>query len=415
MTCPYAPGSGARAALHEAGLDGGSLPELYEKLRAEYGPVAPVTIAPGIPAWLVIGHRELLELTGDEHHFSHDPRRWTPLREGRVPPDSPLMPMVGWRPALLYADGREHRRQRAAVAAALGGVDGHGLRRTVQEAADRLIDGFMDSFTAQRPVDLVPHYARKLPLEVIIALLGLEERTAQLLVQAIAGTVAHNADSSNASRRMAEILTELIAHKRAHPGDDFTSALIHHEAQLTDEEILHNLVVVFVAGNQTTVNWISTTLRILLTDESFRSSLAGGALTVDDALDLVLWRYPPTQNFPARYATCDLEFGGQQVQTGDMLILGLAGANADPEALPPTGRPVTGNRSHLAFGAGPHACPAQDMARLITRTAVRTLHHRLPELRLAVPESELSWVTSPWSTGLAALPVRTPSPQGDVR
>ena len=72
---------------------------------------------------------------------------------------------------------------------------------------------------------------------------------------------------------------------------------------------------------------------------------------------------------------------------------------------------MVGNRSHLAFGAGPHTCPAQDPARLITRTAVDTLRHRLPDLEIAVPEEQLPWITSPWSKGLAGLPVRFSAPQ----
>jgi cytochrome P450 len=403
------------ASLFGPGLDGATLPSLYEKLRIEYGPVAPVTIAPGIDAWLVIGHRELLRVTRDEQFFSHDPRRWTLLRDGRVPPESPLLPVVGWRPAALYADGRQHRRHREAVAAALTAVDGHELRRTVRDAAEGLIAGFADRGQA----DLVPHYARKLPIRVVMQLLDLDEPTGQQLAQDVAGTAAVNADSGNAGRRMAGILRDVVSRRRGVRGrgpagganDDLTSALLRHPAELTDEEVLHNLAVIFVTGNQATVNWIATTLRVLLTDTAFRGSLAGGHLTVDDALDLVLWRYPPMQNFPARYATRDLEFGGQDVRSGDMLILGIAGANADPEVLPDDGVPVAGNRSHLAFGAGPHVCPAHDPARLITRTAVDTLRHRLPDVELAVPEGELTWISSPWATGLAALPVRFTEPQ----
>ncbi|GAA4679852.1 cytochrome P450 [Streptomyces chumphonensis] len=404
-----APGAGRcpATALYGPHLDGDAMPGLYEELRLRHGPVAPVTVAPGIDAWIVLGHHELLRLTREEQDFSHDPRRWTLLREGRVPADSPIMPMVGWRPALLFADGQQHRRMRAAVSDALTRINGHELRRTVRFTAERLIT----SFAERGEADLVPHFARKLPMEVIMRLLGLDERTGQQLVQAIAGTVVANADSANASRRMGAILGQLIENKRREPGNDVTSALLAHPARLTDEEVLHNLVVMFVAGNQTTVNWIATTLRILLTDAAFRSSLTGGHLTVDDALDLVLWRFPPTQNFPARYATRDLHFGGQHIRAGDMLILGLAAANADPSVLPPDGRPVTGNRAHLAFGAGPHACPAQDPARLIARTAVDTIRHRLPDMELAVDEHELAWVKSPWSKGLAALPVRFADPQ----
>lgn len=410
MTTPASTSTSASPSatpLYGEQLDGDGMPRLYERLRADHGPVAPVALAPGIDAWLVLGHRELLRLTREEQDFSHDPRRWRQLREGRVPADSPILPMVGWRPALLFADGQQHRRMRAAVSDALARINGHELRRGVRATAEQLIT----EFAGRKEADLVSDYARKLPLMVITGLLGLDGPTGRQLVEAIAGLVVANADSADASKRMGAILLALIEEKRHRPGADVTSALLHHPAGLTDEEVLHNLVVMFVAGNQTTVNWIATTLRILLCDPAFRSSLSGGHLSVDDALDLVLWRFPPTQNFPARYATRDLRFGGQEIRTGDMLILGLAAANADPDILPEDGTPVVGNRSHLAFGAGPHTCPAQDPARLITRTAVDTIRHRLPDLELAVPEDELAWIKSPWSKGLAALPVRFTEPQ----
>lgn len=404
--CPVTGAPAPTTALYGPHLDGDAMPALYERLRGDHGPVAPVSIAPGVDAWLVIGHRELLQLTRDEQDFSHDPRRWSLLREGRVPADSPILPMVGWRPALLFADGQQHRRMRAAVSAALAGINGHELRRTVRAEAEQVIV----SFAERSEADLVADFARKLPMRVITALLGLDDQTGRQLVEAVAGTVAATSASADASKRMGAILLRLIEEKRRRRGNDITSALLHHPARLTDEEVLHNLVVMFVAGNQTTVNWIATTLRILLCDPQFRSSLTGGHLSVDDALDLVLWRFPPTQNFPARYATRDMTFGGQSVRTGDMLILGLAGANADPQILPDDGAPVVGNRSHLAFGAGPHICPAQDPARLITRTAVDTIRHRLPDLELAVPQAELEWIKSPWSKGLASLPVRFTAP-----
>ncbi|MFE9063373.1 cytochrome P450 [Streptomyces violaceusniger] len=402
MTAP-AP---TRVPLYGTALDG-PLTDLYERMRRDHGPVVPVEIAPRVEAWLVIGHRELLHLTRDEQYFSHDPRRWSPLREGRVAADSPLMPLVGWRPALLFADGAAHRRMRSAVADALGRVNGHELIRTVRATAERLVAGFADRHAA----DLVESYARLLPLQVVTELLGLDEENGARLVETLTTIVAPTVAATGANRRMGQILLELIAGKKRRPGADLTSWLLEHPVGLSDEEVLHNLVVIIVAGNNTTVNWIASTIQILLTDPAFRSSLTHGHLTVDDALDLVLWRQPPTQNFPGRYATRDLRFGGQDIRTGDMLILGLAGANADPEVLPEDGRPVVGNRSYLAFGAGPHTCPARDPARLITRTAVDTLRHRLPDMEIAVPEEQLPWITSPWSKGLAKLPVRFSAPQ----
>ncbi|MBL1098277.1 cytochrome P450 [Streptomyces coffeae] len=396
-----------RVPLYGAALEG-PMTELYERMRREHGAVVPVEISAGIEAWLVIGHRELLHLTRDEQYFSHDPRRWTPLRDGRVPTNSPLMPLVGWRPALLFADGQQHRRMRSAVVDALGRVNGHELIRTVRATAERLVAGF----AGRSEADLVAEYARILPLQVVTELLGLDEENGPRLVEAIRDVAnSPTVAATSANRTMGRMLLELIAEKKRRPGPDLTSWLLAHPIGLGDEEVLHNLVVIIVAGNQTTVNWIAETTRVLLTDPAFRSSLAHGQMTVDDALDLVLWRNPPTANFPGRYATRDLRFGGQDIRAGDMLILGLAGANADPGVLPADGRPVVGNRSHLAFGAGPHTCPARDPARLITRTAVDTLRHRLPDMEIAVPEEQLPWITSPWSKGLAALPVRFSAPQ----
>ncbi|MFE0421419.1 cytochrome P450 [Streptomyces sp. NPDC058953] len=394
--CPTAP------ALYGPEPDGDALPSFYGELRREYGPVAPVTLAPGVPAWLVIGHREVLYVAREEQDFSHDPRRWSLPRDGRVLPESPVMPVLGWRPALLYADGQQHRRMRTVVSEAIAGIDGHELRRGVRATAEELIG----TFAPRGEADLVAHYAQKLPSQVLVRLLGLDERTGQQLIWAVTGMVAANADSANAGRRMSGILAELVADRRRHPGPDLVSVLLGDPAGLSDDEVLHNLAVMFLAGNHTTVNWISATLRVLLCDPAFRSSLTGGHLTVDDALDLVLWRHPPTQHLPARYATRDLVLAGRPIHAGDLLLLGLAGANRDPEVLPADGSPVVGNRSHLSFGAGPHTCPAQDPARLITRTAVDALHHRLPDLRLSVPEADLPWLRSPWSKGLAALPVR---------
>ncbi|MEK8170696.1 hypothetical protein NKH77_17210 [Streptomyces sp. M19] len=170
--------------LYGSALDG-DLPQLYERMRREHGPVVPVALQPGLDAWLVLGYRELLHLTRDEQHFSHDPRLWTALRDGRVAADSPLMPMVGWRPALLFHDGAQHRRMRAAVSDALNRIDGHRLIRTVREAAEEIIAGFADRHRAE----LMTEYVRRLPVHVIVRLLGIAETTGAEIVDAISATV----------------------------------------------------------------------------------------------------------------------------------------------------------------------------------------------------------------------------------
>ena len=116
-------------------------------------------------------------------------------------------------------------------------------------------------------------------------------------------------------------------------------------------------------------------------------------------------------NQPTRWALPDTVVGGQRIATGDALILGLAAANHDPW-VGADDRADTGNRAHLAFGIGLHACPAERVSRLITRTAVETVLHRLPDIRLAVPADEIPLRPSPWTRGPAELLVtatRTPN------
>lgn len=397
--CPVR--ASAPAALYAPDLDGDRLGAFYERLRRQHGPVAPVALAPGLSAWLVIGYRELLQVCHHDGDFSHDSRLWNLLREGAVPEDSPVLAMVSWRPAAAFLDGTEHRRIRTAVSDVFGLVDTDALTHVARCTAEELID---DLSTRQEP-DLVPHYAHRLSTRVLCGLLGLTERTGQQVMEAAASLTAAHADSANASRRLDAALRRPIEEKYRTPGPDLISWLILHPAQLSASEVLHNVSLVTTA-HQYTKNWIGAALRLLLTDRAFRNALSSGDLTLDEALDRVLWRYPPIQHVPGRVATRDLRLGNKDIRAGDLLVLGLAGANADPEEFPEGGFPAAGNRAHIAFGVGPHACPAAHLARVVTRTAVGALHDRLPGVELAVPESELAWARSPWAKGLATLPVR---------
>lgn len=129
-------------------------------------------------------------------------------------------------------------------------------------------------------------------------------------------------------------------------------------------------------------------------------------MTLPDALEQVMWDEPPMMTLLGRWATSDTQLGEQAITKGDMLLLGLRAANVDPAIRPDLTAPVHGNRSHLAFSSGPHECLAGDIGRAIADTAVDTLLARLPDLRLAVPETELQWSSSLMYRHLVALPVQ---------
>ena len=122
---------------------------------------------------------------------------------------------------------------------------------------------------------------------------------------------------------------------------------INHPNLGTDEERLQAIMLMLFAANETVTAWISHTLRLMLTDPRFAARLRGGRLGVDDALDEALWREPPMNNMPARYALRDTELGGRFIRRGDCLILGIAAANDDPEIRAPTRARRSGETAHI--------------------------------------------------------------------
>lgn len=375
---------------------------LYEQLRQQHGAVAPVLLHGDHPAWLVLGHRENLEVMRTPSLFSRDSRRWTPFVQGTVAADSPLIPMVGWQPLCVFADGDEHARLRAAVTGSLGQFNRQGVRRYVTRYTKLLVA----NFEATGQADLVRDYAERLPILVMTQLMGMPEEGGPRLVEATLDLMKGTETALASNDYVTETLRKLVKRKSEKPGRDLTSQLIGHESDLDEDEVVEHLRLILVAANETTVNLIANTLRLLLTDRRFRASLSGGQMTLPDALEQVLWDAPPLSVIPGRWATGDTKLAGKQIRAGDMLLLGLAAGNVDPEIRPDLSAPVHGNRSHLSFSSGPHECPGQDIGRAIADTGIDTLLTLLPGLELAVPASELKTSAAWLSERVYSLPVR---------
>ncbi|MFH8370984.1 cytochrome P450 [Streptomyces sp. NPDC018031] len=376
---------------------------VYERLRGEYGSVAPVELAPGVGAMLVTGYDTALQVLRSPETFAKDPRRWHALADGRVPADSPVVPVLGYRPNCLFNDGSQHARLRQAVSDVYDRVDPHALRAYVEHSADVLIDRFAPAGEA----DLVGEYARLLPTLVSTRLFGCPPESRERLITAMYD-IFDGADPESAEADLLECLRELVALKRRRPAADVTSWLATHPSALTDEELVQNLLVLLGAGTEPLQNLIGTGLRLLLSDPRFAGSLSGGTLSVVDALDEILWTDPPLANFAVHYPVRDVVLAGVRLREGEPVVVSLAAANNDPALASPH---RMGNRAHLAWSAGPHACAAKQPAHLIAAVALERVLDRLPEVRLAVPESELRWRPGPFVRALTALPVRFPAEQ----
>ena len=397
---PEADVEAARIALHgpEAQRDPGAV---YEKLRAEHGGIAPVHLEGDVPAWLVLGYQENMQVARTPSRFTRDARLWRDWNEGRIAADDPLLQLIGWRPDVVSYDGDEHARLRAAVNECLTRFDRHGTRRHVQRYANQLIDGFVEDGRA----DLVNQFSVYLPMLVLSRLVGLSEGYGRKMVEAIVGMLSGGEEAYAHNQYIIGTLRSLTEARRRSPAHDLASWFIQHPSGLNDEEVLNHLRVVIVLGYETTTNLVSNTLRMVLTDRRFRASLTGGLMTLPDAVEQMLWDDPPLLVCPARFATHDMHFAGKEIREGDMLLLGIAAGNADPEIRPDRDAPMHGNRSHLAFSRGPHECSGQEIARAITDTGVDVLLNRLPDLRLTVAADQLTWTASTWARHLDALPV----------
>lgn len=390
--CP-AHGSGGRVPLY--GPEFAADPQAYYAYLRHYGAAAPVELAPGVEATLVTDYTAALQLLQDSGTFRKDARRWRAMNEGKIPADSPVAPLLSYRPNCMFADGAEHLRLRQAVTDSLARVDVRRLSRSTEQISTYLID----QFAGRGSVDLCGDYAKQLPLFVFNELFGCPADIGDRVLFGSSGMF----DGVNAEKAvgvMFAAIGELVALKRAKPGDDVTSWLMQHQSALTDEEMVHQLALLLVAGNEPLRNLIGNTLHRLLTHDAYAHR--GGL--IDEALDDTLWENPPLQNLAPHYPAVNLEFAGQQLQAGDLVLVSFAAANTGPALA--SAREAGSNRAHLAWSAGPHACPSKEPARQITVTAVENLLNRLPDIELAVPADSLTWRPGPFSRGLVALPAR---------
>jgi cytochrome P450 len=368
---------------------------VYDALRA-HGDLAPVELAPGVPATLVLGYDAALEVMREAETFPRCSTVW----EAEVGPECPVLPMMMSRPNALFTNGATHARLRAVIKESLDRVDPAALREHTETAAATLIDGFAGDGEA----DLIAGYARVLPLLVFLELFGCPPEIGDRLVRGMSG-IFDGVSPEQANAMLGQAARDLVALKRRSPGADVTSWMMSHPAELDDDEMAEQLTLLIGAGTEPEQNLIANGVRLLLSDDRFGGDLSGGSLPVEDALDEILWTDPPMANYNTAFPRHDLDFRGHRLPAHQPVLISYAAANTDPSR---ASHARTGNRAHLAFGAGPHTCPAKGHARLIASAAIETLLDRLPDMELAVPADELEWRPGPFHRALTALPVRFP-------
>ena len=282
----------------------------------------------------------------------------------------------------------------------------------------RLVDGALEQAAADGGMDVIADLAFPLPFTVISEMLGMPMDRRDELRQWSAALVTtldpifsmeQFEAALVAGDAMTEYVLEVIEAKRAHPADDLLSALIgaeDHGDMLDEQELIDQVILLYVAGHETTVNLIGNGVLALLRNPEQADRLRDDAGLDQNAVDELL-RYDPPVQFSGRIATSDFDIGGVEITKGSFLMTCLAAANRDPAKWGPTADDLDLRRAnaaaHTSFGSGVHHCLGAALARLEGRSAIPALVRRFPNLSLAT--DTLNYNGRFVLRGLVALPV----------
>jgi cytochrome P450 len=367
--------------------------------------------------WFVTRYDDAVAVLMDDERFTRDAARgmsreaYEAFTAGRPPALEYL------DDHMLNKDGDDHRRLRRLVTKAFTPRMIERLRPRVQEIADRLID----EVEARGEMNLVDDFAFPLPITVIAELLGIpsEDRdrfrrwsnalVTPALTPEMLAQLAEDAD------QFASYLRSLFERRRTEPGEDLVSALLQAEDRgdtLSEGELFGMLTLLIIAGHETTVSLIGNALLALLSDRERLAELKEDPTLIPAAVEELLRYDSPVERTLTRWATEDVELGGQTIKRGEAVIVVLGSADRDPDRFDHADRVdfFREDNRHLAFGRGSHYCLGAPLARLEGGIALTTLLRRLPDLRLAISPDELSWRPVPPFRSLVELPVAWSNP-----
>ncbi|OUL97903.1 cytochrome P450 [Paraburkholderia hospita] len=286
-----------------------------------------------------------------------------------------------------------HTRLRALLMKAFNARQIETLRTIAEETTDSLIDAMQ----GKPEVDLVSEFAMPLPLQIICRLLDVPVEdgvrfgdAASLLVSAF-DLAPMSADAlaraNQAALELEQYFRAVVAQRRATPGHDIVSSLIQAEEggeRLSEDEIISNVILLFVAGHETTSNMLGNALIALHQHPAQLERLRGDPSLVSKAVAECA-RYDTAVQMVVRTAFEDIDVDGQTLPRGSIVFMLLGSANRDPERFdaPDTldiDREPSGHL--LTFGAGIHYCLGARLAMMELEIALHKLLTRLPQLRL---------------------------------
>jgi cytochrome P450 len=316
---------------------------------------------------------------------------------------------------MLQQDPPDHTRLRGLVVKAFTARRVEDMRPRIQEVVDRTLDAVID----RGHMDLIEDFAFRLPVTIICDMLGIPEehreafykgsRNGGRILDPVPMTKEEIANANMANAMAIMYFEQLFELRRKTPGDDLTTQLVQAEEagdKLTNEELSANIVLLFGAGHETTVNLIGNGLLALFRNPDQLALLKANPSLIGNAIEEFL-RYDSSVQMTGRVALEDIDdLGGKRIPKGETVLCLLGSANRDGAVYPehPDRLDITRpNVRPLSFGGGIHFCLGAQLARIEAEIAISTLLRRLPQLRLDDPENP-EWRPTFVLRGLKQLP-----------
>ena len=363
-------------------------------------------------AFLASRHADVSLVLRDKR-FGKDYVDRTIKRYGPKIMDEPIFAsMKHW---MLQQDPPDHTRLRGLVVKAFTARRVEDMRPRIQQVVDQTIDAIID----RGHMDLIEDFAFRLPVTIICDMLGIPEehretfykgsRDGGRILDPVPLTPEEIAQANTGNALVIMYFEQLFELRRRDPGDDLTTQLVQAEedgSKLTNEEMTANIILLFGAGHETTVNLIGNGLLALHRNPDQLALLKANPSLITNAIEEFL-RYDSSVQLTGRTTLEDVEdLGGKRIPKGDTVLCLLGSANRDPAVYPhgPDQLDITRpNVKPLSFGGGIHFCLGAQLARIEAEIAINTLLRRIPGLRLDDAENP-EWRPTFVLRGLKRLP-----------
>lgn len=382
---------------------------VYERLRAEQ-PVAPATWPAQLRGggFIVTRYDDVVRVHTDKV-FSSDSNKHGTMNVPRFAPTTLKL----LTESMVFKDDPEHLRLRGLVNRAF-------TPKLVQSMADdveAIVAKHLDRIAARGTVDLVEEFAVQIPLEVISRMLGVDDEDAEQFHRWMKRFAESTTTGPLAliralptARKMRQMFERLAEKRRRQPDDRLITALVQAQDEgdrLDDTELQAMILLLLLAGHDTTSNLIGTATVALLDHPDQLARLRAEPNLIDAAVEELLRFTSPVPCGAPRFTLEDVELSGTVLPAGSKVLAMLISANRDESAFtdPDALRLDRVPNKHLAFAFGPHFCLGNQLARLEARAALLGLVQRFDEIELAVDRSALTIKRSPSLRGYRNLPL----------